>query len=390
MRASQTEEDMIKKYTTKNGETRYLFQTYLGIDPATGKERRTTRRGFKTMKEAKQAERNLLIDVEENGLPSNQSDGFRDPTFEELASLWLENYKTTVKPSTFENVKSKVEKMTEEHFKELKLKKITVAYCQKVVIELSKSYVLYNHYLSVINRIFKYAVLMDILDSNPFDKVIKPKSRQTQRKGNFLTKEELREFLKLAQTATLSYFFPLVHLMSYTGLRQGEALALKWSDIDFENKKITVDKTAARIKEKQTLQTPKTKNSKRVISIDPTTLSILKNWKKDQIKIYFKNGKHFEGDENFIFTNQRGDWVHIHNFIPYFKRFVTDHKLKTITPHGLRHTHASLLFSAGVEPKNISDRLGHSTVQITLDLYTHITEEQRTDTVEKLIEYMVI
>lgn len=381
---------MIKKYTTKNGETRYLFQTYLGIDPATGKERRTTRRGFKTMKEAKQAERNLLLDVEENGLPSNQSDGFQDPTFEELASLWLENYRTTVKPSTFENVKSKVEKMTEEHFKELKLKKITVAYCQRVVIELSKTYVLYNHYLSVINRIFKYAVLMDILDSNPFDKVIKPKSRQTQRKGNFLTKEELKEFLKLAQTATLSYFFPLVHLMSYTGLRQGEAIALKWSDIDFENKKITVDKTAARIKEKQTLQTPKTKNSKRVISIDPTTLSILKSWKKDQIKIYFRNGKHFEGDDNFIFTNQRADWVHIHNFIPYFKRFVTDHKLKPITPHGLRHTHASLLFSAGVEPKNISDRLGHSTVQITLDLYTHITEEQRTDTVEKLLEYMVI
>ena len=381
---------MIKKYTTKNGETRYLFQTYLGIDPATGKERRTTRRGFKTMKEAKQAERNLLLDVEENGLPSNQSDGFRDPTFEELASLWLENYKTTVKPSTFENVRSKVEKMTEEHFKEMKLKKITVAYCQRVVIELSKTYVLYNHYLSVINRIFKYAVLMDILNSNPFDKVIKPKSRQVQRKGNFLTKEELKEFLKLAQTATLSYFFPLVHLMSYTGLRQGEALALKWSDIDFENKKITVDKTAVRIKEKQTLQTPKTKNSKRVISIDPTTLSILKSWKKDQIKIYFKNGKHFEGDENFIFTNQRGYWVHIHNFIRYFKRFIADHKLKPITPHGLRHTHASLLFSAGVEPKNISDRLGHSTVQITLDLYTHITEEQRTDTVEKLLEYMVI
>lgn len=381
---------MIKKYTTKRGEIRYLFQTYLGIDPLTGKERRTTRRGFKTMKEAKQAERNLLLDVEENGLPSNQSDGFQDPTFGELASLWLENYRTTVKPSTFENVKSKVEKMTEEHFKELKLKKITVAYCQKIVIELSKSYVLYNHYLSVINRIFKYAVLMDIISSNPFDKVIKPKSRQTQRKGNFLTKEELKEFLKLAQTATLSYFFPLVHLMSYTGLRQGEALALKWSDIDFENKKITVNKTAARIKEKQNLQTPKTKNSKRVISIDPTTLSILKSWKKDQIKIYFKNGKHFEGDDNFIFTNERADWVHIHNFIPYFKRFITDHKLKPITPHGLRHTHASLLFSAGVEPKNISDRLGHSTVQITLDLYTHITEEQRADTVEKLLEYMVI
>lgn len=381
---------MIKKYTNKNGEIRYLFQTYLGIDPATGKERRTTRRGFKTMKEAKQAERNLLLDVEENGLPSNQSDGFQDPTFEELASLWLENYKTTVKPSTFENVKSKVEKITEEHFKGMKLKQVTTTYCQKVAIELSKTYVLYGHYLSVINRIFKYAVLMDILTSNPFDKIIRPKSRQVQRKGNFLTKEELKEFLKLAQTATLSYFFPLVHLMSYTGLRQGEALALKWSDIDFENKKITVEKTAVRINGKQSLQSPKTKNSKRVISIDPNTLSILKSWKKDQIKIYFKNGKHFEGDENFIFTSQQAEWVHIHNFIRYFKRFIADHNLKPITPHGLRHTHASLLFSAGVEPKNISDRLGHSTVQITLDLYTHITEEQRTDTVDKLLKYMVI
>ena len=381
---------MIKKYTTKNGETRYLFQTYLGIDPLTGKERRTTRRGFKTMKEAKQAERNLLLDVEENGLPSNQSDGFQNPTFEELASLWLENYKTTVKPSTFENVKSKIEKMTEEHFKEMKLKQVTVTYCQKIAIELSKTYVLYGHYLSVINRIFKYAVLMDILNSNPFDKIIKPKSKQTKRKGNFLTKEELKEFLKLASNATLPYFFPLVHLMAYTGLREGEALALKWSDIDFEGMKVSVNKTAVRIEGKEHLQTPKTKNSKRVISIDSNTLSILKEWRKDQIKTYFKNGKHFEGEENFIFTNKWGDWVRINNFIRYFKRFIADNGLKEITPHGLRHTHASLLFSAGVEPKNISDRLGHSTVQITLDLYTHITEEQRTDTVDKLLEYMVI
>ena len=63
---------MIKKYITKKGETRYLFQTYLGIDPATGKEKRTTRRGFKTIKEAKAAERDLLLDVEENGFSNNE------------------------------------------------------------------------------------------------------------------------------------------------------------------------------------------------------------------------------------------------------------------------------------------------------------------------------
>lgn len=381
---------MIKKYTTKNGETRYLFQTYLGIDPLTGKERRTTRRGFKTMKEAKQAERNLLLDVEENGLPSNQSDGFRDPTFKEIAFLWLESYKTTVKASTFGLTENKLKQLIKDHFEGMKIKKISVPYCQKVVIALSEKYILYTHYLSVIERIFKYAVLIDIVPANPFDKVIRPKSKPVSKRDNYLSKEELNDFLGLARNASLAYFWPLVHLLSYTGLREGEALALKWSDIDLENKRISIAKTVARIHGKQIIQSPKTKTSVRTVLIDNMTLSILKKWKKDQIKIYFKNGKHFEGDDNFVFTNESADWVQTQNFTRYFKRFIQDHGLKAITPHGLRHTHASLLFAAKVDPKSISDRLGHSSVKITLDLYTHIADEQRTDAIDKLIEYMIV
>lgn len=381
---------MIKKYTTKNGETRYLFQTYLGIDPLTGKERRTTRRGFKTMKEAKQAERNLLLDVEENGLPSNQSDGFQNPTFEEIAYLWLESYKTTVKASTFGLTENKLKQLIKDHFEGMKIKKISVPYCQKVVIALSEKYILYTHYLSVIERIFKYAVLIDIVPANPFDKVIRPKSKPVSKRDNYLSKEELNDFLELAKNASLTYFWPLVHLLSYTGLREGEALALKWSDIDLENKRISIAKTVARIHGKQIIQSPKTKTSIRTVLIDNMTLSILKKWKKDQIKIYFKNGKHFEGDDNFVFTNESADWVQTQNFTRYFKRFIQNHGLKAITPHGLRHTHASLLFAAKVDPKSISDRLGHSSVKITLDLYTHIADEQRTDAIDKLIEYMIV
>ena len=380
---------MIKKYTTKNEETRYLFQTYLGIDPLTGKERRTTRRGFKTMKEAKQAERNLLLDVEENGLPSIERSQLSNPTFKELSDLWLENYETTVKKSTFRIIKAKVKIFEKDYFNDMKIKQISVAYCQKVAIKLSKRYILYNQYFTVVKRIFQYAVLVDILQTNPFDKVIKPKSRQIQKKDNFLTKKELKKFLDIAST-TRGYFFPAVHLISYTGLREGEAIGLKWSDIDFENEKITISRTASKLEGGQALQVPKTKRSYRTISVDKNTLLILKTWKKEQMKSYFKQGKHFEGDENFVFTNSKCDWVKISTFFQRFKRFIADHGLKSITPHGLRHTHASLLFSAGVEPKNISDRLGHSTVQITLDLYTHLTEDQRTDTVQKLIDYMVI
>lgn len=381
---------MIKKYTTKNGETRYLFQTYLGIDPLTGKERRTTRRGFKTIKEAKQAERNLLLDVEENGLPSSHPGGFKNPTFEDIANLWLESYKTTVKTSTFGLTEIKLKQLIKNHFDGVRIQKISVPYCQKVVVALSEKYILYTHYLSVINRIFRYAVMIDVIPSNPFDKVIKPKERPVSKRDNYLTKDELKGFLELARGASLSYFGPLVHLLSYTGLREGEALALKWSDINFENKQIAITKTATRIHGKQIIQEPKTKKSIRTVSIDDATLTTLKKWRKEQIKIYFRNGKHFEGDDNFVFTNESADWIKVQNFTRYFKKFINDHELKAITPHGLRHTHASLLFAAGVEPKNISDRLGHSTTKITLDLYTHLADEQRTDAIDKLVEYMIL
>lgn len=380
---------MIKKYTTKNGETRYLFQTYLGIDPVTGKERRTTRRGFKTIKEAKQAERNLLLDVEENGLPSSNGN-FSNPTFEEIALLWLESYKTTVKSSTYSLTEIKLKKIIKDHFEKMKIKKISVPYCQKVVVALSEKYILYTNYLSIIHRVFRYAVLIDIIPANPLDKVIKPKSKPISKRDNYLSKDELKALLEITRDASLTYFGPLVHLLSYTGLREGEALALKWSDIDFENKQLSVTKTATRNHWKQIIQTPKTKNSIRTISIDDATLSVLKKWRKDQIKIYFRNGKHFEGDDNFVFTNENADWVDAQNFTRYFKKTLKRHGMKVITPHGLRHTHASLLFAAGVEPKNISDRLGHSTIKITLDLYTHIADEQRTDAIDKLVEYMIL
>lgn len=379
---------MIKKYTMKNGETRYLFQTYLGVDPLTGKEKRTTRRGFKTIKEAKQAERNLLLNAEEYGLPSNEN--YSDPTFEEIAGLWLENYKTTVKASTFELTKTRLKQITQDNFKDLKIKGLSVAYCQKVAISLSKKYALYGQYLSIIQRVFKYAVLIDIIPSNPFDKVIRPKGKEAKKKINYLDKEELKHFLECASSASVPYFFPLVYLISYTGLRIGEALALKWSDIDFETKKVSITKTVAKINGKQIIQTPKTKNSKRIVSVDSSTLDVLKKWKKEQIKLYFKVGKPFKNEDNFIFTNQYASWIHANDFTSCFKRFIKRNGLKKITPHGLRHTHASLLFASGVEPKNISDRLGHSSVQITLDLYTHISDNQRTDTLDKFLGYMVL
>ena len=376
---------MIKKYNLKNGETRYLFQTYLGVDPLTGKERRTTRRGFKTIKEAKQAERNLLLNVEEYGLPSQTPN---DPTFESVASLWFESYQTTVKPTTAKNLKIKLDTLIKNHIHDLKINKMSVVFCQKITIELSKRYVLYHNYLSIINRVLKYAVSMDIIKTNPLDKVIRPKSKQTKSKDNHYTKEELTEFLRFAKNFS-DVFHVFYHTIAFTGLRKGEALALKWKEIDLENKTITVNHTAVLLDGKQVLQSPKTKTSKRIIQIDNDTAKVLKAWKLQQKKDYLKAGKAYSHDENFVFTNHVQEWTRLKTINNTLKYFYNHHpKLKEITVHGFRHTHASLLFEAGIEAKAISDRLGHTNIQTTLDLYTHLNDTQRINTVNQLMKFM--
>ena len=378
---------MIKKYITKKGETRYLFQTYLGIDPATGKEKRTTRRGFKTIKEAKAAERDLLLDVEENGFSNNED--FQNPTFAEVAELWLEIYKSTVKPTTYQGVKIKLDVMIDLYFTDMKIQQISVAYCQKVAIELSNRYILYTNYYSVISRIFKYATSIDIIKSNPLDKIIKPKNRPLKVKENYYTKQELTDFLKVCKENCKPVEYTFYHLLSFTGLRIGEAIGLMWSDVDFENKRLNISRTAVKIGKEQTVQDPKTKKSKRIITLDDETLNVLKLWKRQQIKEYFQVGKAYQHDSNYIFTNNKGKWLLTATMKVKLSSFFCKHnKLKKITPHGFRHTHASLLFEAGVTAKIISDRLGHNNVQITLDMYTHINDNQRVEVVDQFMDFI--
>ena len=378
---------MIKKYITKKGETRYLFQTYLGIDPATGKEKRTTRRGFKTIKEAKTAERDLLLDVEENGFSSNED--FQNPTFAEVAELWFDSYKNTVKPTTYQNVKKKLDVMIDLYFTDMKIQQISVAYCQKVAIQLSNRYILYANYYSVISRIFKYATSIDIIKSNPLDKIIKPKNRPLKDKENYYTKQELTEFLKVCKVDCKPVDYTFYHLLAFTGLRTGEAIGLIWSDVDFENKRLDISRTAVIVNKKQTVQDPKTKRSKRVITLDDETLNVLKLWKRQQIKEYFRASVPYKHDLNYIFTNSFGGWISPSAVKERLRRFFCEHHdIKKITLHGFRHTHASLLFEAGVTAKIISDRLGHNNVQTTLDMYTHINDNQRFEVVEQLMDFI--
>ena len=372
---------MIKKYLTKDGETRYMLQAYLGVDPFTGKQRRTTRRGFKTQKEAKKAERELLLSVEENGFTDHSS----KPTFKEVADLWLESYETTVKPTTYQNTKNYLNAIIEYHFKDIRIESVSVAMMQKIVIDLSKKYVAYLSQLSIINRVFKYAVHLDIIQTNPVDRIIRPKQQKPRKEKIALTKKELKQFLTLAKKDARPVLYTAWHTLAYTGLRRGELLGLEWSDIDFENKTISVNKTLVTVNGSLYTQSPKTKRSTRTISLDDATIQVLKNWKLEQKKQFFKNGVK---SKDIVITNIKGSYLDFAYFRDELKKFLSTHNLKRFSVHSLRHTHASLLFEAGIEPKTISDRLGHSNIQTTLNMYTHLNDKQRSDVADRLLKFL--
>lgn len=372
---------MIKKYLTKDGETRYMLQAYLGVDPFTGKQRRTTRRGFKTQKEAKKAERELLLSLEENGFTDHSS----KPTFKEVADLWLESYETSVKPTTYQNTKNYLETIIENHFKDIRIDSVSVAMMQKIVIDLSKKYVAYLSQLSIINRVFKYAMHLDIIQTNPVDRIIRPKQQKARKEKTALTKEELKQFLTLAKKDARPVLYTAWHTLAYTGLRRGELLGLEWSDIDFENKTISVNKTLVTVNGSLYTQSPKTKRSTRTISLDDATIQVLKNWKLEQKKQFFKNGVK---SKDIVITNIKGSYLDFAYFRDELKKFLSAHNLKRFSVHSLRHTHASLLFEAGIEPKTISDRLGHSNIQTTLNMYTHLNDKQRSDVADRLLKFL--
>lgn len=380
-----------KKYKKGDG-TYWQFRAYLGTDEATGKRIATTRRGFKTEREAKKAYKQLLIDYEKNG-GLNSKPTVNIKTFEELYNLWLESYQTTVKESTLMNVKRKFEIHVLPKFGNMKLDKISIAQAQKAVNEWSKKLDSFDKLNSYCSRLMKYAISLELVDKNPFEYVIKPKSKDKDDKIKFYTKDELQTILNYLESRTHSedelqrhqeyFYYCLVRLLAFSGLRINEALALEWSDIDFNACVLSVSKTLSRTEKGFKPSTPKTKASIRTISLDDKTMQILKAWRTIHKEMLFMNGKRSE----VVFCDMDSYQKHYKGYWYQTEKRINKTNVAPINFHAFRHTHASFLFASGVSMKEVQTRLGHSSIQMTMDIYTHLLPDQQTETVEKLAKF---
>lgn len=386
----------IKKYTKKDGTTAYMFNAYLGKDPLTGKKKRTTRRGFKTKKEANIALSKLLVEVDELVLRKNEQ-----ITFQEVFEEWFKQHRTEVKPTTVYALESKFKRIL-PLFGPYKIKDISRSRCQKAINTWAQELKTFNDYKIQANQVFRYAMKMDIIKRNPMDYVTLPKLKhemeynaELEEKKYYYTREELRSFLEAIKEDDMAY--TMFRLLAFTGARKGELYALHWSDVDFHQKTISLKKTLIHTSGKKQLQTSKTKASRRVVSVDDETLAILKKWRSKQIQRYLNLElvAPFQSDDKQpVFTV----YNHFKHGMDYCRLAYLNEKLERIykknpdlpkiNVHAFRHTHASLLFAAGASIKDVQARLGHTDIQTTMDIYTHVTDEAKEKTAEMFQKYM--
>lgn len=376
----------IESYKLVSGETRYMFKFYIGVDPVTGKEKRTTRRGFKTIKEAKIELSRLRLEIEKGTY--NKQSSF---TYKDIYNLWIIQYQKSVEDSTYNKTLGYFKNHILPAFGEYKIQKINIDICQSHVNEWHSKFKKYKTIKSYAAMVLKFALKRGYITNNPFDLVDLPTTKQDRISGikseNYYTKDQLLDFLTYLEKDGDFKAFVFFRLLAFSGMRKGEAFALTWKDIDFKNQEINIEKAVTR-GSSNNLYVKSTKNGiSRKIKMDNTTMILLAEWKEHQ-KIIFNLNEHTSPLEQLVFSNRHNELIQPTKAQQWIKKVQNKYKLPLISPHGLRHTHCSLLFEAGATLKEVQDRLGHSDVQTTLNIYTHVTKQARSGVVQKFDDFL--
>ncbi|WP_196592157.1 tyrosine-type recombinase/integrase [Pectinatus frisingensis] len=353
---------------------------YRYTDIATGRLKNTVKRGFLTKKEAEV----FLLEINEQ----QQKGIFCQPQVILVKTFlddWLNTYvKINVRKSTYYGYKRIIEHHLIPHLGGFELKKLTAvdidrlyAYLlQKGRVDgkggLTAKSVQYTH--RVLNEALEHAVKKKLIYYNPVKGITTiPKPKPFN--GNIYTADEILKLLTIVKDSM--YEVP-VALAAICGLRRGECLGLKEKDISFEEKTINIVRQLADVNNKTIISEPKSTNGIRLISAPDEVFAILEQHIKKNH--YYKQllGKEYD-DQGWIVCRNDGKWIRPILFSKNFANLIKRNRLKKIRFHDLRHSCASLMLNSGVPMKIVSQILGHSSIGITADLYTHVLQENKKD-----------
>jgi integrase len=232
-----------------------------------------------------------------------------------------------------------------------------------------------------LHHALKDALRLGLAAVNVSEKVSPP--RAAHHEMQTLSEEQARQFL---QAAAGERFYVLYVLALTTGMREGELLALRWQDVDLEQALLQVRLTIQESRRQgehgnligmYILVEPKTAKSRRRISLAPIAVSALRAHRKRQNEERLRLGPAWDTTYDLVFPNSIGRLMDPRNFLLLFRRILTRAGLPRLRFHDLRHTAATLLLRRGINPKVVAEMLGHASVRITLDIYSHVTPDMQ-------------
>jgi integrase len=243
---------------------------------------------------------------------------------------------------------------------------------------LSPRTVRYVH--TVLSRAFADGIRHGLLKANPA-KGAYPPSPRAARSPVFpvWSAKELQRFLAFARDDP---HYAAFRLAAMTGLRRSELLGLRWCDLDLERGQLQVLQTVVVIGREVCIGLPKTDRSRRLVAVDIETVTVLRAH-RDALLARLGEVTSLD-DETLVFTKAGGGAIHPVLFTYYFQRCAQAAGVRKIRFHDLRHTHATLALQAGIHPKIVSERLGHSSISITLDTYSHALPSMQTEAAETI------
>ena len=349
---------------------------YRELNPGTGGWRQRSAGGFKSRREAEAALRAVLtrIDTGNYVSPSSVTLG------EYLVERWLPAITTTIRPSTHASYTRIVRLHVIPRLGAVKLQSLDPMMLNEFYAALlrdgcvlrpgglSVRTVRYVH--AVLHRALRDAMRWQLLTRNVTEAADPPKESAAVRPMmQTWSAATLRTFLEATEGDRKQ---PAWLLLASTGMRRGEVLGLSWSDVDLEGAQLAVRRTLVAVDMDVAFSQPKTQRSRRVVALDPTTVIALRAWRRRQLEDKVAHGPAYV-DHGLVFTRADGRPHDPNDFSREFDRHIARLGLPRIRLHDLRHTWATLALQAGIHPKVVSERLGHSTIAITLDIYSHVT-----------------
>lgn len=366
-----SQDDEVYYYYLKNGEMMWMYRhKYKDV---LGKRKEKKKSSFKTEKAALRG----LLEVKAALLNGQQKHVENDQlTISHWLDIWYETYSDGWEVTSKLQRKNAIKYQMKPLLGKYKIKELDrTTYVREFIKTLLKKYK--PSTVALFHRLFNIAINAAVEDEIiPRNRFTKVSIEQDEALDNFLSPKELNALLAVTRKYENITNYTFVLLLSYTGIRKGEALGLKWKNVNLKEKTITVDCTRDRYGDRP----PKTKNSYRTIPIDDILVNQLEVYQKWCIETKFRYGMKLDKREDYVLISHQGGTPMGANTSKYlfdriYKKLEKEEiAIKRISPHGLRHTHATTLINVGVPPKTIADRLGN-TVEMIYRIYTHSDNE---------------